>query len=530
MLRPWCALEFGDVALLHRQAQGRASRNADLWLAFPADGEEREALYKLTKGEDSDGGGLLRRRSRTPSAACSRYGPAGLAGALLGLAEGRRRQTASLPDERQGATCAEDPAKVELQEKGGTFTRGRAAGLVGARAARRDLPAALPGGQARAGRAAGADPAAARAGDAARAGLRRLGPRDVRRLGEAARRRDRRQAGLRAAAGARRRGAASARRARTSAGSATWLLQIAFWWGVLIKRKELTGFLSVGQDDERRAASALVRAYQNARAAGALAAGARAAATALPGRAHTKATRARPRRSRPSGAPSRRPRRRSSTARHARPRARAGRGAPLVAMRRELERRRRALDRELGSFERSREVALAQGEQPRAPTDEEQALIAERGGARPRARLGADARRRASAARERARPGARGAAISRAELAAWREQRRRDIDAGLPAGPRPQPARRRHRPARLPRRRPRAAGRAARPGERGDRARPQAARRPAARGERPADAGRAARRGARDPARGAEPPARTGARPDRHERRERKGRQRLYRR
>jgi len=70
VLRPWCALEFGDVnfclskpptdakyydkqgAYKYRADAASAPTVADLWLRYPANGDERNALYESWKGDD----------------------------------------------------------------------------------------------------------------------------------------------------------------------------------------------------------------------------------------------------------------------------------------------------------------------------------------------------------------------------------------------------------------------------------------------------------------------------------------------
>jgi hypothetical protein len=70
VLRPWCALEFGDVdfclskppteakyydkqgAYEYRADAASAPTNADLWLRFPANGDERNALYESWKSHE----------------------------------------------------------------------------------------------------------------------------------------------------------------------------------------------------------------------------------------------------------------------------------------------------------------------------------------------------------------------------------------------------------------------------------------------------------------------------------------------
>ena len=270
-------------------------RNADLWLAFPADGEEREALYKLTKGEDPDGGGIFDDLGDAVGGVL-RYGPSSACGGAP-VAEGRRRrrrrpagrgQGARARGRAQGRRCRRRAARSRAWR----CCASSALGLLGAICLLLylALKLVLAG-------AAGAAAAAARAGDAARAGVRGRRPRGVRRLGEAAR----------AAIAAKLVYslllalvvvAAGALAAMPVGWFAGWLLQLCFWWGVLLKRNELTGFLSISErEGERHGASSLVRGYHNARAARAVAAGGAGAAMALPlllGR-QTRSREARPR-------------------------------------------------------------------------------------------------------------------------------------------------------------------------------------------------------------------------------------------
>ena len=217
----------------------------------------------------------------------------------------------------------------------------------------------------------------------------------------------------------------------------TWLLQIAFWWGILIKRKELTGFLSVGQPDEERrgASSALVRAYQTAHAAAAFGAGAKAAdarrslARACAGARDRDGARAR----RGAGRPRSRPRR-SSAATPSAPASSSSPGArETLALRGPLERDRRALDRELAPLDRNRAKARATGERaarhrpPRRSCWLDQRARIER--ALDSERMRQAERSIAESERAQAREGR---IVTRLETAAWREQRRRDIEQGLP--------------------------------------------------------------------------------------------------
>ncbi len=99
---PWCAMQFGSVE--HCQ-QGTPDRSrptvADVWLSYPAQGWERDRLHKLTKnGKQGDGDGLL-----------------DTAGDVLGFGDDRE-----LPDET-ARLIAKAPERARMQEAGGTFPR-----------------------------------------------------------------------------------------------------------------------------------------------------------------------------------------------------------------------------------------------------------------------------------------------------------------------------------------------------------------------------------------------------------------------
>lgn len=249
VLQPWCALEFGDVNwCLARAKRGSAASNADVWLSFPAQGEQRKSVYKLTKGEDLEGGGIL-----GSGISFGELGDGALKvvtegplGASLGLAgEGLRGQDAKL-DNRVKALVREDPERVKLQEAGGTFPRIAllvlvAAGMLGATALlfylgiRLLLAAILSLMLLLLTPAMLLAPAFGESGRAAFVGWakRLIGALAAKLI----------YALLLALVLV----GASAIAALEIGWFGTWLLQIAFWWGILIKRAELVGFLSVGR-------------------------------------------------------------------------------------------------------------------------------------------------------------------------------------------------------------------------------------------------------------------------------------------
>jgi hypothetical protein len=431
VLRPWCALQFGDVRWCTAMRKQGFS-NADLWLAFPADGEQRAALYKLTKGEDPDSGGVFDDLGDLVGGVL-RHGPGPLTGLLLSL-QASGDASGGLPAEVKGLV-REDESKVTLQEKGGTFTRIAllclvALGLLGAICLLLYLAIKLVLAGLLALLLLLLAPAMLLApafGDTGREAFMSWAKRLVAAIAAKL---------IYALLLALVTVAAGALAALPVGWFGTWLLQIAFWWGVLIKRHELTGFLSVGQHGaERRGPSTLLRTYQNARAARAVTVGAGAAAAALPMLAGRRALAARQdrtegrRRAVALSAGERLDR--SAERERALELAEAER---ILELRRDLLRTRDAIDRKLAPYHAHLAEATARGRPPRPPNQDERGLFATRD--RVDRRLDSDEHRRAQAvAREAERTRAReGRPISQAELAAWRVRRRRDIDQRLAAG------------------------------------------------------------------------------------------------
>jgi hypothetical protein len=428
VLRPWCALQFGDVSWCTRP-RAHGLTNAELWLVFPAEGKERQALYKLTKGEDPTSGGFLDDVGGFVRDAL-RLGHPGLGGALGALEALRTQPGAKLPDEI-GELVREEPARVAMQEKGASFTRIAllaliAFGLVGAiglllyLALKLILAGLLALILLLLAPAMLLAPAFGESGRATfLAWLKRLAGALVAKLVYAL---------LLAVVVV----AAAALAALEIGWFGTWLLQSALWWGVLLKRKELTGFLSVGHEGERDGPSRSLRLYQQARAGQAVAAGIGVLAAA-PGRKAASALsvgRLRRAETRAAGASLAGREALDETAERARAlefdRARA-----LVATRPALENERRALARALRGYDDELVEARAAGQAPRPPRDDELKLLAER--ERVERALEAPALRQAEASvREAERALAReGRLTSESERAAWREQRRRDIREGL---------------------------------------------------------------------------------------------------
>jgi len=272
VLQPWCALEFGDVEwCLAHPKNGSTVTNADVWLSFPAQSGQRESLYKLQKGESLEGGilgggisfGDLLGSARDVATG----GPLGQALGITRLGkEALRGQDAKL-SERVKALVDRDPERVRMQEGGGTFPRIAllaliATGMLGAIAlllyiGMRLLLAAIlslillllaP-----------AMLLAPAFGESGRATFIAWAKKLVGALAAKL---------VYALLLALVLVAASAIAALRIGWFGTWLLQLAFWWGVLLKRKELTGFMSAGGGAVRHGAGGARRAYRDAREAG----------------------------------------------------------------------------------------------------------------------------------------------------------------------------------------------------------------------------------------------------------------------
>jgi hypothetical protein len=270
VLEPWCALEFGDVNWCLAQAkQGSGVTNADVWLSFPAQGDERKSIYKLTKGEQLEGGGILGSGislGELGSGALKTV-TQGPLGAGLGIArEGLRGQDAKL-DGRVKSLVRKQPERVKMQEAGGTFPRIAllvlvAAGMLGATALlfylgiRLLLAAILSMMLLLLTPAMLLAPAFGESGRAAFVGWakRLIGALAAKLI----------YALLLALVLV----AATAIAALEIGWFGTWLLLTAFWWGILVKRAELVGFLSVGRAVSRAYAPGARRLYRDAQAAG----------------------------------------------------------------------------------------------------------------------------------------------------------------------------------------------------------------------------------------------------------------------
>jgi hypothetical protein len=411
---PWCALEFGSVEYCDQRTKpGSPASNADLWLRYPAQSKEREELYRLLKGEDIDGGGLIDTVTSPPLD-------------LIGLDGDGPKLSKEVRD-----LVGKAPERARMQEEGGTFPRFAllgviALGLLGAVALLGYIglrlllasiltvllllfaPAML---------------LAPAFGDSGRAlfiaWARRL-------IGAIA-------AKLIYAVFLTVVLAASRTFTHLDIGwFGTWLLLIAFWWGVLLKRNELVGFVSYGlpRTEGRGLGGALSQAYY----AWMLSRGVRGAmgsAASRPGRAVGAV---RDRRAEASTA------RAAATADVAREHLDADASRVLtgeqraahdgVRRRQHLERELRATDRRLQGYDEGAAAARAQRVDPPAPTKEQQALLSYRERLRgalddPELR-GADERVR-HAARNRAQLGHD---VSERDLASYRAQRLQD--RGLP--------------------------------------------------------------------------------------------------
>jgi hypothetical protein len=273
VLEPWCALEFGDVEwCLRRAKKGSPLTNADVWLAFPAQSGQRESLYKLTKGERLEGGGLLGSGisfgDLTGSA--RKVATAGPLGQLLGIGN-LGREALRGEDAKLSAGVRElvrkDPERVRMQESGGTFPRIAllaliGAGMLGAVALllhigiRLLLAAILSVILLLLAPAMLLAPAFGESGRSTFvAWARRLAGALAAKLVYAL---------LLALVLV----AAGAIAALGIGWFGTWLLQVAFWWGVLLKRKDIVGFASAGRGAIVHGGSSARRWYRDAREAG----------------------------------------------------------------------------------------------------------------------------------------------------------------------------------------------------------------------------------------------------------------------
>jgi hypothetical protein len=271
-VQPWCALEFGDVDWCLARADANAGvSNADVWLSFPAQGDQRNSLYKLTKGEALESGGILGSGisfgDLTGSARDVITG--GPLGPALGLAKlGREAlggRDAQLSD-RIKTLVHKDPERVKMQEAGGTFPRIAllvliAAGMLGAiglllyLGVRLLLASILSVILILLAPAMLLAPAFGESGRATFVawGKRLLGALAAKLI----------YALLLALVLV----AASMIAALDIGWFGVWLLQLAFWWGILLKRKELLGFLSAGHRASAHHAPSARRLYRDARAA-----------------------------------------------------------------------------------------------------------------------------------------------------------------------------------------------------------------------------------------------------------------------
>ena len=410
---PWCALQFGSVDWCHERAPGgRALSNGDVWLAYPAGSGERKALYKLLKGEEPEDGGLFDFATKP------------LLG-LIGLGGGPE---ATVPDEVR-ALVRKQPERAAMQEAGSTFSRLAllaliVVGMTGAIALlaylgiRLLLAAILALILLLLAPAMLLAPAFGESGRATfLAWVKRLVGALIAKLVYA----------LFLAVVL----AASATLTRLDIGwFGVWLLQIAFWWGILIKRQELVGFVSAGapvSQGSEGGPSLLGRGYYamqigrvamaNARS---VAAKPLAAAGAVGSRRSERATARTAAVGHLSGE-------RVDAAGRAALSERHGRAATVAAQRPVLERELRAVDRKLAGWDEAEVAAAAQGREPPNPTEEQNALLAHRRSLQERLaspELRAAEQAALAAARERGRTGE---SVSARDLEAWRAKREREL-------------------------------------------------------------------------------------------------------
>jgi hypothetical protein len=273
VLEPWCALEFGDVEWCLAHPKDTSSlTNADVWLAFPAQSGQRESLYKLTKGESLDTGGILGSAISFGDLLGSARDVAtgGPLGQVLGISR-LGKQALQGRDAKLSARVQDlvqkDPERVRIQEGGGTFPRIAllaliALGMLGASAllayvgVRLLLAAILSLILLLLAPAMLLAPAF---GESGRATFIAWAKRLVGALAAKL---------IYALLLALLLIAAAALGSLRIGWFGTWLLEIAFWWGVLLKRKELVGLASAGRGGLRHGQTSARRLYRDARQAG----------------------------------------------------------------------------------------------------------------------------------------------------------------------------------------------------------------------------------------------------------------------
>jgi len=421
---PWCALQFGSVEYCRQRAAGAGSlTNADVWLAYPAQSRERKGLYKLLKGEDPDGG-----RSGLVDALAGPVG--GTALDLVGIGDG---EDSRLPDDVR-ARVRKDPDRAAMQEAGGTFPRFAllaliTVGMTGAAALLAYIGIRLLLASLLALLLLLFTPAVLLApafGESGRATFIAWAKRLVGALA----------AKLVYALFLALVLAAAGTLARLDIGwFGIWLVQIAFWWGVLIKRHELLGFATGGQTQAlaggnhtsvlsgayhaaqlgwmgsrvtRRAASPIAGTFGMGRDAfGERRAARQAAFAGLASEAlDDKAERA--------------------LVSH------QTEAAGALDRRRHLERELRVIDRKLTVFDENHATARAERIPPPAPDRDQEALLQRRSAlhaqlADPELQAAEQVARRASASRALT-----GTAVAPRDLVEYRDARRRDLAAELP--------------------------------------------------------------------------------------------------
>ncbi|MGE3449202.1 MAG: hypothetical protein AB7H92_16675 [Microbacteriaceae bacterium] len=413
---PWCALEFGSVDYCHRHPPGHPElTNADVWLRYSAGSDERQALHLLLKGKDPD----------------DRGGLVGRAKDLVGLGGDR---PADLPDEVK-KLVAKDPDRATMQDAGGTFTRFAllaliAAGISGACVLLAYLGVRLLLAAVLALLLLLFAPAMLLApcfGESGRATFIAWAKRLIGALAAKL---------IYALFLAVVLAAAATLRQLEIGWFGVWLLQIAFWWGVFLKRHELIGFVSVKPQASRESGGGLARQLAHgyyamqfgrvaAQRAGKLLAAPRRAGSAVALR-RDQATRAREAATGELAAE-----RFDSEARSALE-ADYHRARTALDQRQAVQRELRAIDRRLTGFDETHASSRASGAPAPTPNEEQAALLRRR-----RELLDQLATPGAHAAGQRVAHGDRnraqtGSVVSGRDLDAYRSQRAADHAAELP--------------------------------------------------------------------------------------------------
>jgi hypothetical protein len=216
----------------------------------------------------------------------------------------------------------------------------------------------------------------------------------------------------------------------------TWLLQIAFWWGVLIKRHELIGFVSANSQPQHRGSGGFLNHLAQGYYAIQLGRSVKAAtqrALPAPARAvRAGRTRLHDRRDQRVATDAAAAGQELDTLGRRALHAEQQRAAGAATERVQAERQLRVVDRRLSGFDENHAAAIADGRNAPLPSAEQTALLQQRRRLLDQlasSRLRSAPQVLAHAERNRAQTGD---SVTDRDVAAYRERRRRDLAADLP--------------------------------------------------------------------------------------------------